>query len=560
MAFNPTGFWVSSDLRSECLKLFEQCDEFSSPEKFRSFASLKELAFVERCIPRSRDLDPEILFTNMLTTGRSRSDPALFDLLDALVKKYELDFKGEECKELREKLRTALLQADSPEQAEDYERLVVHSAPSDVEGKDQLAKRWIEGAGDDLDELTLRITLAVFSGTTFEVIEKAKNDLLELLQQLLSPTIPNPESPVPAVSYAPLMRRLEKAGAKETAGKAPDWKKVIELEDVERASEAIGFVWQLHREPRWRQKLIEWLTTQAAGRSADVRTRVAVAAGRLALRDYRFVRDNLLMRWVEKNEAVYRTAIGMALGVLVREQTWVAEVQNLLWKWSKSPKEAERWAAVRAYIFVGAYLRPVSDVIGRWRDIAGSQRVAVASERGWTNDPMRISLMDAMMRFFVHVAQQPSEERRSLLTGILEGLKKWIADNGSDAGLGFFMFLTLARMTISPIDNAEANSPPMLLQLVDQETDDSDYRRQLAALFELTMSRGSTIVEVKELLCAWLRWINGLGDNSQYETRIRTLLADIIATDSSGRMRGRLSACLRECGRNQAVERVLSGL
>ena len=120
---------------------------------------------------------------------------------------------------------------------------------------------------------------------------------------------------------------------------------------------------------------MEWLTDYAGGRSADVRTRAAVAAGRLALRDYRFIRDNLLMKWVDKNDAEYRTAIGMALGFLVHEPTWITEVQDLLWKWSGSTKEAERWAAARAYIFVGASCHPVSDVTHH-AQIVGNEQVS----------------------------------------------------------------------------------------------------------------------------------------------------------------------------------------
>ncbi|HEY9282205.1 MAG TPA: hypothetical protein VIP46_02015 [Pyrinomonadaceae bacterium] len=559
---------ISFELREQCVKLFEQCDEFSSPERLRNFAGVMELQLVRRCIPNSDRLDYDLLITKMLMTRRSSLEPALFDLLDALASRYREDVRGPECAQLKEKIREALLRTENHEQAKDYQRLVEISAPGDREGVDGRAAQWIEEAGDSLDECALRITLAVFHGTTFETIQRAKKDLLGALQELVPPPPPDPEAPTSTLPppHIPLMRRLKQVGAYETDGKHPDWKKVVELKEPELASEALIHVWQLYREVEWRRKLIEWLTSYAAGHSADVRTRAAVAAGILAIKDYRFVRENLLKRWVYADDAEYRTAVGMALGVLAREEDWAAEVQNLLWTWSKSPIQAERWAAVRAYIYVGAYCWPVSEVITRWRDIATSELDTVylqVSEKKVVrlNNPLHMSLMDAMVRFFVGGAQLPAEKKRPLFAGILEGLKKWIAANEADAGLGVFMFSTLARLSVGAAGNGEADGAPMLLQLASEGPDETGFRAQLAETFEVAMRNGATIIEAQEVLCAWLHWANGLRDNSQlYETHIRALFDDIIAVDGGGRMRGKLAACLRDCGRNRTAQRILSTL
>jgi len=62
-------------------------------------------------------------------------------------------------------------------------------------------------------------------------------------------------------------------------------------------------------------------------------------------------------------------------------------------------------------------------------------------------------------------------------------------------------------------------------------------------------------------LCTWLGWINSLQNNPKsYETRVQHLLRDIIAADKSGRMRGKLTACLRDCGRNRAIDRIIFDL
>lgn len=551
---------ISLKLRDDCVALFKQCDEFKSPDKLRAFVSVTELELIINLIPASEELDHKKLISELLKNGRTPTEPALFDLLNALARQYQEDWRGKKFKEI-----SALLQAENTEQEKDYLRLVEDSAPSDRRGADESARQWIEEAGDDLDELALRITLAVFNGTAFEVIERAKKELLEMLQELMPPPPPpNPENPPPVFPHVPLMRRLAKAGAKETEGQPPDWQRVIELESPQLAGEAIVYVWQLNRETKWRQKVIEWLTNHAARRSADVRTRAAVAVGRLAVKDYRFVRDKLLNNWVQRNDSKFRTAIGMALGVIIREEHLVAEVQGLLREWAESEEEDKRWAAMRAYIYVGAYCHPPGEVIARWREIAASEPISIdipisETEVVRLNNALHMSLMDAMVRFFVGVALLPEEERLPLLSGILGELKQWIAANDDSAGLGLFMFTMLGQVMVSA--DGDAVSAPVLLQLVEEGVDKTEYRSRLAELFGVAMSNGATVIEAKQLLCAWLGWANALqGDSQLYETRIRTVFKDIIADDKSGRIRGRLAACLRDCGRNRAAQSILSSL
>jgi hypothetical protein len=562
---------ISQELRKDCVELFKKCAEFVNPPKLIAFTeSIKKLELVTKYIPRSEKLDYNELINELLRNGKTLSEPALFDLLDALAFEYQEDWKGKRCKELKEAISNELLlteKTETPEQEKDYLRLVEDRATGDGRGADESAKRWIEEAGDNLDELALRITLAVFNGTAFEVIERAKGELLKMLQELVPPPPPpDPEKPQPVVPHVPLMRRLEKAGAKETEGKPPDWRRVVELERPELADKALIYVWQLNRETEWRKKLIEWLTNHAAERPADVRNRAAVAVGSLAIKDYRFVREKLLKAWARKNDPQFRTAVGMALGVLVREESLRAEVQGLLREWSGSTEEAQRWAAMRAYIYVGAYCRPPGEAIARWREIAASEDVAVyipvsADEYVRLNNPLHMSLMDAMDRFFSGVRMLPEEERRAVFGGVLGELKEWIAANNDGAWLGLFTFTTLGDLRVSAGVNGESDNAPVLLQLVEEGPAESEYRSQLAGLFELAMRNGATITAARKLLCTWLDWADGpQGDSQLYEARIRTLFKEIIAADKGGRVRGKLAACLRDCGRNRTAQRILAGL
>jgi len=221
---------------------------------------------------------------------------------------------------------------------------------------------------------------------------------------------------------------------------------------------------------------------------------------------------------------------------------------------------------MRGYIYVGAYCRPPGEAVACWREIAASEPAAIIipiseDEAVRLNNPLHMSLMDAIVRFFVGVALLPEEERRPLVGGILGELKEWIAASDGSEWLGLFLFTTLGKLMVGATGNGESNGAPILLQLVEEGPATTEYRSQLAGLLELAMRNGATIIETQEVLCAWLGWVDKLqGDSQPYEGRLRTLFEETIAADGSGRMRGKLAACLRDCGRNGAAQRLLSTL
>jgi hypothetical protein len=555
---------ISLGLREDCKKFLEGLDELSSPEKLRAFADVRDLKRVRECIPLAVSLNIDELISKLLKARRKVTEPALFDLLGALEVRYKEkeDHRGNVCEELKTRLRREIPASDDDEQAE-YQMMLQSRSSTDSEESAQEAERWIEEAGDDLDELALRITLSVFSGATFEVIERAKNDLAAALQPLAPAAAA--ENPPPAKATPPLMLRLRKAGAYETQPRPPELKRV-QLSNSDLAREALAYVWQLHRESDWRQKFIQWLTSYATHRPFDVRTRAAIAAGRLAAIDYSFVRDRLLGRWLraDDNQAEYRAAIGMALGVLIREDGWADEVQKLLSEWSESTDQTERWAAARAYLYVGACCKPVKNVVANWRRIAASEIAAIdvpVSGNVYLRlaNPLHMSLVDAMTRFFMHVGQLPEEEGRQIFEGILDGLEDWIASDAQDSRLGLFMFITLGGILTTP-DNEQGEGAPALLRLVEEQPTESPYRKRLASLFCTILRRAASVVEAKELLCAWLEWLAGVSANAQtYESRAKALLAEIVRADTTERMRAQLIACVRDCA-GSAAKRVLTEL
>jgi hypothetical protein len=90
----------------------------------------------------------------------------------------------------------------------------------------------------------MRITLAVFNGTSFDLIERAKNDLAESLRALVQTQ--DTGDPTHRCSPRTIDETNPKAGGRETIAEPPAWKKVVELrsETVEFASEAVACVWR----------------------------------------------------------------------------------------------------------------------------------------------------------------------------------------------------------------------------------------------------------------------------------------------------------------------------
>jgi eukaryotic-like serine/threonine-protein kinase len=90
---------ISAALRRRCRELFELCDEFSSPDNLRAFFHTSELRPFAHCVGRSISLDMDKFIACLQTSGRQQ--PALLDLLEQLAARYEADYKGPLCANLK---------------------------------------------------------------------------------------------------------------------------------------------------------------------------------------------------------------------------------------------------------------------------------------------------------------------------------------------------------------------------------------------------------------------------------------------------------------------------
>lgn len=496
-----------------------------------------------------------LIFLRVLLSERCQPSDERHQKLKELIAEIELtdvtskpeqEQKSAENRDYNQQLQTAIRSERSEAQ--------------DKDGNPQTAEQWFDEAGDNLDEWALRIALAVFNGTSYETIDRAKTELFELLDPPRPPQPPpkpdEPPQPLPPVIPPRKSVRLRNARATETQ-ESPAKPKVVKLDDPNLAYEALRFIWREYND--WHGYLIEWLTDYAAGQPVEIRMRAAVAAGVLAKEDYVVVRNRLLLCWVnaEQNGDQYRAAVGMALGCVILDQQWRDEIRDLLKEWAISNDPARRWAAARAYIYVGVYC-PIKEVIGQWRAIARSEEATISfamSGNMFLRFALHMSLADAMVTFFLNAAEisdEVSYEKRQLIfEDALEGLEEWTkADElaNDSPGFGLFMFLTLTRVLITG-NTPEENWPFILLHLVDADAPQSPYCLRLARLFHKALNQSAIIQQALEPLQSWLEWIDlePLFDAPKYEARMQTLLEAIIDCDPriKVRMRDRLKFYLR---------------
>jgi serine/threonine protein kinase len=93
---------ISPSLRQHCIDLFDGLAEFRAPADLRSFFDVAGLNAFARCVGRAESLNYDQLISCLLRSGRSRSQPALLDLLEQLASRYREDYKGQACESLRE--------------------------------------------------------------------------------------------------------------------------------------------------------------------------------------------------------------------------------------------------------------------------------------------------------------------------------------------------------------------------------------------------------------------------------------------------------------------------
>jgi serine/threonine protein kinase len=95
----------TEELLRRCRELFEEFDEFHSPDTLRPLFRTGELSVYEPCVRRSAGLDFNQLLDCLFRSGREYRGQALLDLLALLAARYRKDYRGQACEGLRSDLR-----------------------------------------------------------------------------------------------------------------------------------------------------------------------------------------------------------------------------------------------------------------------------------------------------------------------------------------------------------------------------------------------------------------------------------------------------------------------
>lgn len=398
---------------------------------------------------------------------------------------------------------------------------------------------WIAGVNEKPDEWAFRVALAVFNGSPWDSCMEAALDLAKRVPPSSSiPSESAPTSPETPLLRNPL-RLLQEAGAELVS--RPTFR-IVKFKKPQFARVVLDYVWDEYTR---REILIEWLTGLVVSPDINKRLGAAIAAGLLMLTNFDSIRRRLLLNWAgaESERSFHRAAIGRSLGVVAEEGSRLTEVRNLLNNWSVSSEKPLRWAAARAYIYVGG-LCPIDEVIANWREIAEAEDYSVVAVRfgdfyGASINPLHVSLLDAMERFFLSITENSEIWQTGFAEG-LAGFKRWSDDEELAAtlalpadenygrqtvfGFGLLMFIKLARILL-PGKSDSFSGVPVLLTLVDVNSPSSPYRQSVSELFARMLRDPTTQPIALDLLRSWLESVER---DPQYEPQMRVVLDDLL--------------------------------
>ena len=546
-------------LQQSCVRLLMQCWEFKEKSTLEVLFGIEPLPKYVNALPmevRSQMQCTELVVHNLFSFPAGKGQP-LLDLLIVLRDKRsqedgerkELDdlfkqvsfylgslagdaettagdeHKGSETREFRAAIRNY--------QLSDQESKATTQAPTD-------AASWIGEVYEQPGEWAFRVALAVFSGASWDACMEAALDLASRLPQppAIATETSSPLSP-PLLPRSPLKLLEEAGGHLVTTGSL----RIVRLKESQLPRGVLDYVWDEYTR---RELLMQWLSNLVTDSKLNNRIRASVATGLLMLTNFDSIQRNLFSNWAraEKDRRAYRAAIGQALGVVAEEGTRLDGVRKLLKSWAASPHQALRWAAARAYIYVGGRC-PVDEMIAQWRIIAEAedvhtQTVSVGIFSWVFVNPLHASLLDAMERFFLGAAEMPEIRQTAFVEGLF-AFKRWADDAEREAkvergfeedesgpptlmGFGLLMFIKLARILL-PGGTDSLSWPPILLTLVDGESEQSLYRQSLTEMFERMLCDPAAHPTALDLLRDWLERVE---HNGHYQEQFQSLLDELL--------------------------------
>lgn len=544
-------------LQKTCVRVLYHCREFKDRHVLEPLFGIEPLTKYPSALPlevRSRIDLVEIVIHNLVTYSGTRGEP-LLDLLGVLRdKREESEAEWSTLDELfkqvsfylsslaRESTEPTQQKRSQESETRDLRNAVqLYTEAPRSSNEAETADNWIGQFYSDHDEWAFRIALSVFNGGPWDLCMESA---LELAKRLKSANdsktgmAGSVESTTPASrsSLSPLKVLAQAGGELLTE----NTRRVVRLKYSQLSREVLDYVWDEYTR---RELLTSWLSDLVISRNQHNRIRGSIAAGFLMLNNFESIQRGLLNQWARADDSrSYRQAIGRALGVVAEEGSRLADVQALLEFWASSSEQELRWAAARAYIYVGLRCS-VKDVIKQWRDIAEAEEFASATINfgniQWVLvNPLHVSLLDAMERLFLNATEIAEVRRAAFIEGV-EGFKQWsddeqLQDDDTDdeggakqvtVGFGLMMLIKLARM-ILPTEDEWKCWPPVLVTLMEPDKSDSSYRRSLVEVFEQLLLDPASQPTALEILREWL---NRVEKSNRYEAELRSFIDDLLA-------------------------------
>jgi hypothetical protein len=331
------------------------------------------------------------------------------------------------------------------------------------------------------------LALMVYNGCRYQTVLDAATDLEPRLDATSGVREPDPRP----VFDAPRTERLEALGARirpdtrerTMLGSAPV--ELVEVGNPALPAAALDLVW--HEHDRARRPLLQWLRALGGREDLDLRTGAAAAVGKLCTFDFRYLHDELLVRWARSPRSEERLAAAWALGVPAVTPGFSPLALQLLRRWGRSSDTALQWTAAAAWgTHVGVSYPDVA--LRNLRRIAGAKEAALT----WV-------VVDSLADLY-----QTTPDHGRL---VLDELASWTAKEprGNRHRVGLLAFLQIAFMLWGPAPpNAEAADGERWPLLLVDTHDDSRRQRRLLQLWRRALNDAGTAKWTMAALGPWV--------------------------------------------------------
>jgi len=378
-------------------------------------------------------------------------------------------------------------------------------------------RNWFD-SHEDPAQLTLMVTLAVFSGAPYHAAMAAHKQLLDLATP---PETTESEAPPPSPFASRRRRRLEECHAHpEQAYEEREYGRsqveIVVFDNSAFQPAVLAYVWDEFDELR--PLLLAWLSS--FGNAPFVlRARAAAAIGELAKHDFVTILDTVIRPWANSRSSRARDAAALALGILAWSPNRTSEVRGLLNHWASLRNNWRlRWTAASAHGSLAGL---------RFPDLALHNLFTIIED----GDPHLFGVVSRSVAFLFGAGESAPE----FFHKVLKTLAVWTEDKHRLTRLvSLLIFLDLAGLKESR-DSAgdQGEAWPWLLRL---SHDEDELRGVATTILRRALSEKITRRPALDTVREWLKQA---GEDAELEPAIAGVLRGI-ATDGDKRERKRL--------------------